>query len=151
MISDDQVMRDAAQSFRTLGICWTIYGVFRIVGAVWLASFSGTATLMFGALLNRVADPFTIMSFFHLIYTLIVVLSAACGAFGLLAGLALLAGQKSGRMLALIAGFLSLSEIPMGIALGIYTLIALLPAGAHASTVVLHDQASTWRGHTSAT
>jgi hypothetical protein len=50
---------------------------------------------------------------------------------GLTAGLALLGGQQSGRRLALIAGFLSLSNIPLGTALGVYTLVVLLPlAGA---------------------
>ena len=82
---------------------------------------------MFGALLGRVPDPFALMSDFHIIYVGIVVLTFLCGLFGLLAGLALLANQRPARLLALLAAFLSVSEIPFGTTLGIYTLIVLLP------------------------
>jgi hypothetical protein len=44
-----------------------------------------------------------------------------------LAGLALLANRRPARKLALLAAFLSVSEIPIGTTLGIYTLIVLLP------------------------
>jgi hypothetical protein len=82
---------------------------------------------MFGALLGRVPNPFALMGDFHIVYAGFVVLSFLCGLFGILAGLALLANQRSARILALIAAFLSVSEIPFGTTLGIYTLIALLP------------------------
>jgi hypothetical protein len=51
-----------------------------------------------------------------------------CGVFGLMAGLALLANQPAARKLAVVAAFLSVSEIPIGTTLGIYTLIVLLPS-----------------------
>jgi hypothetical protein len=95
--------------------------------AALLAVYSGTATVMFGALLNRVPDPFTLMEAFHFMYIVWIALSVVCGILGFIAGLALLRGQRPGRTLALIAGFLSLSNIPLGTALGIYTLIVLLP------------------------
>jgi hypothetical protein len=95
---------------------------------IWLVLFSGTATVMFGALLGRAPDPFALMADFHIIYAGIVVLTVLCGLFGLLAGLALLANQRSARMLGLLAAFLSVSEIPFGTTLGIYTLIVLLPS-----------------------
>jgi uncharacterized membrane protein len=63
-------------------------------------------------------------------YTVMIALSAVCGILGLMAGLALLAEPRSGRMLALVAGFLSLSNVPLGTTLGIYTLIMLLPIAA---------------------
>ena len=77
---------------------------------------------MFGALLTRVPNPFTLMADFQLIYLSIEVLSAVTGV------LALLAGQAFTRPLGLMAAYLSLSEIPLGITLGTYTLIVLLPA-----------------------
>ena len=104
--------------------------VIRLITAVWLVFFTGTATLMFGALLARTPDPFTLMSTFHFVYGVVVVMAAVCGLIGLLAGLALLAGSRSARGLALVAGFLSLSNIPLGTTLGIYTLIVLLPLNA---------------------
>jgi|GEM_PF-730117 len=157
MPSDDHVAQYQARHFqdrnsRMLGISWITYGVIRLVAAVWLVSFSNTATVMFGALLARVPDPYAMMNLFHLIYTLVIVLSVICGVLGILAGGALLAGQRSGRSLALIVGFLSLCEIPLGLTLGIYTLIVLLPLAArHASVVAVRDQASDLRGHPSTT
>lgn len=123
MASNDLGVPDLGGHARPLGICWVAYGVIRLAMAVWLVGFGGTATLMFGALLGRVADPFTLMGAFHFLYAAAIVLSAVCGLFGLLAGLALLGGQRSGRTLCLIAGFLSLPNIPLGTTLGIYTLI----------------------------
>jgi hypothetical protein len=62
-----------------------------------------------------------------LFYLFWIILSAAAGIFGLLAGIALLSGWSAARMLALIASVLSLSEIPIGLTLGVYTLVELLP------------------------
>jgi hypothetical protein len=136
--------------FKALGLCWILYGVIRLLGAVWLAFFSNTATVMFGALLGRVPDPFAMMSFFHIFYTVVVCLSTVCGVLGLLAGLTLIGGQEFGRVLAIAAAFLSLSEIPVGIALGVYTLIVLVPLRRSVDSVVrreavsnLHSQPST--------
>ena len=112
---------------RTLGICWIIYGIIRLAMALWLFVFNGTATVMFGALLNRAPDPFTLMSEFHFVYVGLIVLSVLCGVLGLLGGLAMAGGQGSGRSVLILAAFLSLSEMPLGIALGVYTLIVLIP------------------------
>jgi len=121
-----------------MGSCWIVYGVIRLIVAVCLVIYSGTATVMFGALLNRVPDPFTLMTDFHVIYTLLIALSAVCGILGIVAGLALLAGNRVGRTLALIAAFLSLSDIPLGTTLGIYTLVVLLPTGAGSASYAEH-------------
>jgi hypothetical protein len=126
MTPDDSNVPNPGGQLRTLGICWVLYGVIRLIAAVWLVLFSTTATLMFGALLNRVPDPFTLMSTFHLIYGLLVVMSVVCGILGVAAGLTLLAGTPYGRTLAIVAAFLSLSSIPVGTTLGIYSLIILL-------------------------
>jgi hypothetical protein len=128
MTSDAPMHGNLNSHSKILGMCWIIYGAIRLCMALWLTVFSTTATLMFGALLTRVPNPFTLMSDFHLIYLGIVVWSAVAGVLGILAGLALLAGQGFARLLALAAAFLSLSEIPLGITLSAYTLIALLPA-----------------------
>ncbi len=126
MATSEIAVGDLGGNRRILGVCWIAYGIFRLVMAIGLVLFSGTATLMFGALLSRVANPFALMSDFHLIYTATIVLSALCGVLGLLAGLAFLASQRPPRALALLAAFLSVSEIPLGTTLGIYTLVVLL-------------------------
>ena len=111
---------------RVLGVCWVVYGVLRLAMTLWLISLTTTATLMFGAMLTRVPDPFTLMSAFHFFYLGVTMWSAASGVVGILAGVTLLAGQRSARALAIVAALLSLSELPFGIALGTYTLVVLL-------------------------
>jgi hypothetical protein len=112
---------------RVLGICWIVYGILRLAMTVWLVSFTTTATLMFGALLTRVPDPYSLMSLFHFLYLGVIIWSGACGILGILAGATILASQRSARTLAIVAALLSLSELPFGIALGVYTLILLVP------------------------
>jgi hypothetical protein len=113
---------------RVLGVCWIVYGVLRLAMTLWLLSFTTTATVMFGALLTRVPDPFSLMTLFHFLYLGVIIWSGACGILGVLAGVTILYGQRSARPLAIVAALLSLSELPIGIALGVYTLIVLLPA-----------------------
>jgi hypothetical protein len=50
--------------------------------AVCLVVYGRTAALMFGALLNRVPDPFTLLGIFHFLYTVMIVLSVVCGILG---------------------------------------------------------------------
>jgi hypothetical protein len=127
MPSDESAAGNPTGHRQILGVCWLAYGIFRLILGIFLFLFSGTATVMFGALLTRVPDPFALMADFHIVYIGILVLTFLCAVLGLLAGLALLANQRPARMLALFAAFLSLSEIPFGTTLGIYTLIVLLP------------------------
>ena len=139
MISDDPSTQNASQHLRILGICWVAYGLIRLAIAVFLAFFANTATVMFGALLNRVPDPFTMMSIFHFFYGLLLVFSVVCGIVGVLAGIALLSGARSGPSVATVAGFLSLSDIPLGTTLGIYTLIVFLAWSARRRTNSVSD------------
>jgi hypothetical protein len=127
MSSDGPIVANPNDQFRTLGSFWIAYGVIRLIMVLCLLIYGRTATLMFGALLSRVPDPFALMDVFHFLYMVMIALSIVCGVVGFLAGLALLAGQRSARMLALIAAVLSVSDIPLGITLGIYTLVELLP------------------------
>jgi hypothetical protein len=127
MSLDESPLGKLSGDRRILGVLWLMYGVFRLVMGICLFLFSGTATVMFGAILTRVPDPFTLMADFHIAYVCILVLTILCALFGLFAGLALLANQRTARMLALIAALLSVSELPFGTTLGIYTLIFLFP------------------------
>jgi hypothetical protein len=124
---DESAGGNRSSQRKILGVCWVVYGIFRLILGVCLVLFGGTATVMFGALLGRVPNPFALMADFHVVYAGMIVLTVLCGVFGLLAGLALLANQRPARMLALVAALLSVCEIPVGTTLGIYTLVALLP------------------------
>jgi hypothetical protein len=118
--------RNPGGNWSTLGSLWIVYGILRLAVVILLVLYSGTATIMFGALLTRVPDPFTLMSIFHFLYVVAIIVTALGGLFGLLAGLALLAGRASARSLSLAAGFLSLCDIPLGTTLGICTLVIFL-------------------------
>src|SRR5579863_8691161 len=107
----------ANDRYRTLGGLWVVYGIVRLIMAAFLGVFSRTATLMFGALLDRVANPFALMADFHFVYVVMTVLCLICGILGIEAGIALLRGSRSGRVRALLVAFLSLCEIPFGITL----------------------------------
>ena len=117
----------ALRGGQTLGLFWLVYGILRIIAAVWMLSFTPTATVMFGALLNRVPNPYPLMSAFHLIYACWIALSAASGILGVLAGLSLLAGTGASRILAVVAALLAVPFIPVGTMLGTYTLALLVP------------------------
>jgi hypothetical protein len=54
------------------------------------------------------------------------------GLAGVLAGYGLLNREAWGRVLALVLGFLALIHVPIGTALGVYTLWVLLPANSEA-------------------
>jgi len=111
---------------KTLGICWIVYGIFRLGMGVAAVLCTPTATVMFGAVLTRVADPFTWMGFFHVCYVCWIGLCFICGVLGIVGGLALMRSAYGGRGLLVAASLLSLSDLPVGIAIGVYTLIELL-------------------------
>jgi hypothetical protein len=113
---------------RVLGALWAVYGILRLAMTVWLIGFHITATLMFGALLTRVPNPFSLMTDFHFLYTGIIIWSGVCGVLGILAGVTLLAGRRAARVLAVVAALISLPEMPFGIMLGVYTLVVMLNA-----------------------
>jgi hypothetical protein len=116
---------DALPPYRGLGACWIVYGVLRLGMAVWLVTLTREATVMFGALLVEVANSAGLMADFHAFYLFMIILSVLCGVIGVAAGIALLLGIHVGRTLAIIAAFLSLCELPIGITLGVFTLWTL--------------------------
>lgn len=124
-MATDSVTRAEGPS-SPLGWCWIVFGIFRLIVAVWMLSFAGTATVMFGTLLNRVPNPYSLMSAFHLIYGGWMVLSAASGIFGILAGITMLTSSGVSRRLALVAAFLSVAFLPVGTTLGVYTMVVFL-------------------------
>jgi hypothetical protein len=75
---------------------------------------------------NESSDPFTLMSTFHFIYMAIIALAVVCGVVGILADLALIGNARNARTLALAPAFFSVSEIPVGTTLRIYTMVDLL-------------------------
>lgn len=109
----------------TLGALWFVYGILRIIMAVLLVIFSGTARLMAGAVLARVPHPLAWMSTFEAFYWIVVVWCIVCVILSFLAAGMLLVESKPAAKLATVAAFVSLPEIPFGLVLGTYTLLRL--------------------------
>ena len=118
---------------RTLGILWILYGLERFGVALAVFLCSPTLTVMWGALLARVPNSFTLMDLFHIFLICAIVLGIGAGVVSILAGLALMSGGPSGRRLGLLAAFLGILSGPLGIALGTHTLVVLVPANARNS------------------
>jgi hypothetical protein len=116
---------------RNIGILWVVYGLLRLIMALGTFMYSATLTLMWGALLSRVPNPFALMDYFHFFLVFAIILGIVAGILSIIAGLALMSGGGSSRSLGLVAAFFGLINGPLGIALGAYTLVVLVPAGGH--------------------
>jgi hypothetical protein len=113
---------------RNLGICWVLYGLLRLVMALGVFMYSPTLTLMWGALLSRVPSPFALMDYFHAFLIFAIILGVVAGAVSIIAGMGLISKGASARSLGVVAAFFGLINGPLGIALGAYTLVVLVPA-----------------------
>ena len=112
---------------KTLGLAWIVYGVLRLAVTAWLIMFTTTATLMFGSLLTRVPDPYSLMTEFHILYSVVIVWSGISAVLGIVAGLAMLASQSAPRILVVAAALLALPELPFGVMIGVYTMTHIAP------------------------
>lgn len=126
MVTDLAPQQRTLGDRRTLGTLWIFYAIVHLVVAALFVLYSSTATVMFGALLTRVPDPYSLMTIFHILYICAIVIAVVGGVLGLLAGIGLVGGKSSVRGLALIASFFCLADLPVGTTLGIYTLIVFL-------------------------
>jgi hypothetical protein len=95
--------------------------------AAWIVVYNRTLTVMWGAIISHVADPFTWMTLFHVLLVATVVMALISGAFSFLAAFALLQAAASARRWGLIAATFGLLGPPPGVALGAFTAIALFP------------------------
>lgn len=118
---------EADGTYRTLGVLWLLYAILRFAGTIFILVYTNTLTLMWGALITRVPNPFALMSFFHVFLVFAMVLNIIAGIFALLAAFALLGRAGSSRTMALVASFFALIDGPLGIALGAYTLVVFVP------------------------
>ncbi|HTR66708.1 MAG TPA: zinc ribbon domain-containing protein [Terriglobales bacterium] len=108
---------------RLLGILWIGYSAFHVVGAVVLMVVANTI----------LAHPWTpgyphVPGFLSPLLSAIAVLLLAKAVAGFAAGWGLLQRESWARVLSLVVAFISLFNVPLGTALGIYTLWVLLPS-----------------------
>lgn len=102
-------------------------GVISLAEAVWIAVNDAALTTMWGTVVSRVANPFVWMNSFRIFLVGVMVLAVGAGILALLAGMALMRRTSSSRPLVLTASFLAILNGPLGIALGVYTLVLLVP------------------------
>lgn len=108
-----------ARHVRLLGILWLILSGFRLLSGFVLMGVFGSRRYIPGM-------PF----FVHGIVSGIGFTFIAGAILGLAAGWGLLQRESWGRILTLILGVLNLLDLPIGTAIGIYTLWVLLPSGS---------------------
>jgi hypothetical protein len=118
-------VRALTRSYNSLGMLWIVYGVICIVEAAWLVVERHTLRLMWGALINRVADPFAWMGYYDILLLAAVTFAIVVAIFSFFGAIALMQHTESRRPLAQIAAILAMIHGPLGVALGVYTLIAL--------------------------
>jgi hypothetical protein len=121
-----------ARNLQILAILWIIVGVLRLFPALMMFGVAG----VLGASARMAPMGLHPHPMARLLGSgLFVVLGTLLGVTGLLAlaaGWGLLKRRSWGRTLAIIMGILALIEIPLGTALGIYTLRVLLSANGEA-------------------
>jgi hypothetical protein len=113
--------------YANLGILWAAYAVFMIAAAAWIFLYSQTLTLMWGAIINRVADPFAWMGLFHFLLAATIVMALISAVLSLLAAIALMQGAASSRSMGLAAAAFGLLGPPLGTMLGAFTIAILFP------------------------
>jgi hypothetical protein len=128
-----QTVNESGGTYGTLGVLWAVYAILRFAGAAFIVVYEGMLTVMWGAIITRVANPFALMSLFHFFLVFAIVLNIVAGIVSLFAAIALLGRAGSARKLALVASFFGLTNGPLGIALGTYTLVICFPRGSSSS------------------
>lgn len=130
------VAADPAQVFRhhirVLGIVWLVYSVFQIIMSIWILAFSHYFLPAMQDAISH-ADtpfPFPIVQLFHVVYAISAAYGTAAGILGVVAGAMLLQKKPAARALAIVAAFLCVLSFPFGTAVGVYTLIVLMPKDA---------------------
>lgn len=116
-----------ARHLQTLAILWFAASALNLIGAVVLIILGNT---LFAHHMERIHPPWVFPGFLQALFTCLgfIVLIKALAGFA--AGWGLLERQSWARLLTLVLAFISLINIPLGTALGIYSLWVLLARGA---------------------
>jgi predicted nucleic acid-binding Zn ribbon protein len=115
---------------KVLGVLWLVYGAFLVLSAFGIMVFASAILPVILANISQNVPNAQIPNFIRPLLTVVLLFVFAKGALCVAAGLGLLQRASWGRITALVAGFLSLINIPFGLAMGIYTIWVLLTADA---------------------
>ena len=118
--------RRVEEHIRLVGILWIAYSALHVVGGAVLLVVAHT---LFGRSLHMPnGPPPEITEWLRPLIAFFGYLILAKAAAGFIAGWGLLQREPWARTVALVVGFVALLNVPLGTALGIYTLWVLLPA-----------------------
>lgn len=119
-------MQRAGTSYRTLGALWVVFGILCALEAAWIFVDRMVLRLMWGVLLDRVPNPFPWMSFFDMMVMAVMALLVITTIFSFVGAVSLMQPGASPRVLAIVASILGMMCGPLGVALGVFTLVILL-------------------------
>ena len=108
---------------RLLSIFWLAYSALNLLGAFAMFMVANTIFLH-----GRIGGPSWNPGFLHALLGILSIFIFVKAALGFAAGWGLMNHAPWARILTLILAFVSLFNIPVGTALGIYTMWVLLPA-----------------------
>jgi hypothetical protein len=109
---------------RMVGILWMAYSALHAVGGI---AVLVVAQVVFGHAFHNGPPP-EVSFWLRPLLTVVGWLLLAKSTAGFFAGWGLLQREEWARTVALVMGFIALLNVPLGTALGIYTLWVLLPA-----------------------
>ena len=110
---------------RLLGILWMAYSALHVVAGV--AAIILANMIFGGAIHISNGPPPEVTAWLRPLITVVGWLILAKAAAGFFAGWGLLQREEWARVVALVMGFIALLSVPIGTALGVYTLWVLLP------------------------
>jgi hypothetical protein len=116
-----------------LGILWLAISAFNTIGGVVLYILANTLFTH----LHEMGAPEAPTAFLRPLLSVLGIFVLAKAACGFLAGWGLMQREPWARVLALVLGFISLFNIPLGTVVGIYTLWVLLPAQSQGEYEIL--------------
>ena len=111
---------------KLVGIFWMAYSALHLVGGVVVLLIAKFVVMRIGEIPN--GPPPELMMWMRPLISIVGWLILAKAAVGFFAGWGLLQREEWARVFALVVGFLALLNVPIGTALGIYTLWVLLPS-----------------------
>ena len=113
------------EHLKLLGILWMAYSAIHVAGGVILLLVS---KLVLVKLAIPNGPPPEVLAILRPILSVVGWLILVKAAVGFIAGWGLLQREEWARVTALVIGFIALLSVPIGTALGIYTLWVLLPS-----------------------
>lgn len=122
-----------AGQVQVLGVLWAVYSCFRVLLSVWGVWFVRAVMHMSTYTFPRRFGYYPFIPFMRGIFIFAGILSLITGILGIWTAVALLRRDRSGRIIAIVAACLALTNFPFGTGLGIYTLVVLLQQGASQS------------------